>query len=73
MYIQYWCIDGKYKIYVARLKNGGKERALVSFSTRFSPSHIHSIFTVNTPILYLSCNEICKKMLIIVVPVRGVA
>jgi hypothetical protein len=23
-YIQYWCIDGKYRIYVARLRNGGK-------------------------------------------------
>ena len=22
--IQYWCIDGKYRIYVARLRNGGK-------------------------------------------------
>ena len=23
-YIQYWCIDGIYRIYVARLRNGGK-------------------------------------------------
>ena len=22
--IQYWCIDGKYRIYVARLRNGEK-------------------------------------------------
>jgi hypothetical protein len=22
--IQYWCIDRKYRIYVARLRNGGK-------------------------------------------------
>jgi hypothetical protein len=22
IYIQYWCIDGKYRIYVARLRNG---------------------------------------------------
>ena len=22
--IQYWCIDDKYRIYVARLRNGGK-------------------------------------------------
>jgi hypothetical protein len=27
IYIQYWCIDGKYIIDVARLRNGGK-RAL---------------------------------------------
>jgi len=24
IHIQYWCIDGKYRIYVARLRNGGK-------------------------------------------------
>ena len=66
--MQYWCIDGKYRIYVA--------------------SHIHSIFTVNTPILCLSCNKICQTNVIpsndrndngnpvntsIAVPVRGVA
>ena len=33
----------------------GKERALASLS--------NSIFTVNTPILYLSCIKICKKLL----------
>jgi hypothetical protein len=27
------------------------------------PSHINSIFTVNAPILYLSCNKICKKVI----------
>ena len=32
----------------------GERRALV-------PSHINSIFTVNTPILYLSWNKICIK------------
>jgi hypothetical protein len=60
LYIQYWCIDGKYRIYVARLRNGGKDELLASLSIRFVPSHINYIFTVNTPILYLSCNEICK-------------
>ena len=39
----------------------GEIRALASISIRFVPSHIHSIFTVNTPILYLSCNKICKR------------
>jgi hypothetical protein len=51
------------------------------------PSHINSIFTVNTPILYLSCNKIGKEKLFnlkikikrnpidtaIIVPVRGMA
>ena len=25
MYIQYWCIDGKYRIYVARFRNGNNQ------------------------------------------------
>ena len=33
-----------------------KRQVLASRSIRFMPSHINSIFTVNTPILYLSCN-----------------
>jgi hypothetical protein len=32
-YTQYWCIDGKYRIYVARLRNGGK----MSFSEYVYP------------------------------------
>jgi len=48
--IQYWCIDGKYRIYVARLRNGGK----TSFSESFHPFRAEQI-------LYLSCNKICKK------------
>ena len=42
----------------------GEKRVLASISTRFVSSHIHSIFTVKTPILYLSRNKTCpKKML----------
>ena len=42
----------------------GERRALASFSTCFVPTHINSMFTVNTPILYLSCNKMgTKKML----------
>ena len=67
----------------------GERQALESLSIRFVPSHINSIFTVNAPILYLSCNKLQKKMLFhliikkkdngnpidtsIVVPVRDVA
>ena len=46
------------------LENGvgvGGELLVASLSNRFVPSHINSIITVNTPILYLSCNKICKK------------
>ena len=34
-----------------------KDELLASLSNRFVPSHINSIFTLNTPILYLSCNN----------------
>ena len=34
-----------------------ERRALANLSIHFVQSHINSIFTVNTPILYLSCNN----------------
>ena len=61
IYIQYWSVDGKYRIYLTRLRNGVKDELLASFSSRFAPSQINSIFTVNRPILYLSCNPRCPK------------
>ena len=60
-YIQYWSVDGKYRIYLTRLRNGVKDELLASFSPRFAPGQINSIFTVNRPILYLSCNPRCPK------------
>ena len=60
-YIQYWSVDGKYRIYLTRLRNGVKDELLASLSPRFAPSQINSIFTVNRPILYLSCNPRCPK------------
>ena len=59
--IQYWSVDGKYRIYLTRLRNGVKDELLASLSPRFAPSQINSIFTVNRPILYLSCNPRCPK------------
>jgi hypothetical protein len=47
-----------------RLRNGGKDEFLASLSNRLVPSHINSIFTVNTLILYLSCNTICQKKML---------
>ena len=61
IYIQYWSVDGKYRIYLTRLGNGVKDELLASLSLRFAPSQINSIFTVNRPILYLSCNPRCPK------------
>ena len=60
VYIEYWYIDGVNRINVARLRKGERQ-ALASLSICFVPSHINSIFTVNTPILYLSCNKKFKK------------
>jgi hypothetical protein len=54
--IQYWCIDGKYIIDGARLRNGGKASSSVSLHTIRAEPHI-----LYTPILYLSCNKMCKK------------
>ena len=34
-----------------------KRRSLASLFIRFVPNHLNSIFTVNTSILYLSCNK----------------
>jgi hypothetical protein len=61
IHIQYWSVDGKYRIYLTRLRNGVKDELLASLSPRFEPSQINSIFTVNRPILYLSCNPRCPK------------
>jgi hypothetical protein len=60
IYIQYWCIDGKY---MCQGLETGEILALKGLSIRFMPSHINSLFSVNTLIVYLSCNTICKKML----------
>ena len=40
----------------------GEKRAVASLFIRFVPSHTNTIFTVNTPTLYISCNKIRKKM-----------
>ena len=39
VYIQYWSVDGKYRIYLTRLRNGGERRA---FSESFSPFRAES-------------------------------
>ena len=34
IHIQYWSIDGKYRIYLTRLRNGVKDELLASLSPR---------------------------------------
>jgi hypothetical protein len=41
--IQYWSVDGKYRIYLTRLRNGMKDELLASLSPRFAPSQINLI------------------------------
>jgi hypothetical protein len=36
--IQYWSVDGKYRIHLTRLRNGVKDELLASLSPRFAPS-----------------------------------
>ena len=57
----YWCIDDNYIEFILRGLETGERRTLASLSVRFVPSYIYSIFTVNTPILYLSCIKICTQ------------
>ena len=71
----YW----QFKLYIKYIYNigvltvniefmwGGLERgkrALEGLSPIYKPHHINSIFTINTPILYLSCNKICNFIFI---------
>ena len=42
----------------------GERRALASVSICFVPTHINSMLTVNTPILYLSCNKMGTKQML---------
>jgi hypothetical protein len=74
--IQYWSVNGKYRIYLTRLRNGVKDEFLASLSPRFAASQIDSIFTVNRPILYLSCNPRCPNVALhrrnILIPIQPV-
>jgi hypothetical protein len=62
LYIQYWCIDGKYIIYVARLRNGEMRAFSESFHPFRAEPHKFYIYRQYTN-LYLFCNNIWKKML----------
>ena len=55
-------LQDKYNITVSgSARNGWKDSLKARLSPVSKPRHIHSIFTVNTPILYLFCNKICQK------------
>ena len=53
LYIQYWCIDGKYIIYVARLRNG-ERRAFSEFFHPFrAEPHKFYIYRQYTNIVFI--------------------
>ena len=62
--IQYWCIDGKYRIYVAKLSNGGK----TSFSESFHPFRAEPykfyIYRQYTNIVFILPQNLHKKNVI---------
>jgi hypothetical protein len=88
IYIQYWCIDGKYRIYVTRLRNGGKTSFSEFFHLFRAEPHESCIYHQYTNIVFILQQNLSKKNVIlfnnkkkitetpidtsIVVPVRGV-
>jgi hypothetical protein len=63
IYIQYWCIDGKYRMYVARPRNGGK----TSFQGVFPFVSCRATYILCWPSIYQYCIypeiKFAKKML----------
>ena len=51
--MQYWCIDGKYKIYVARFRNGGKMSFRESFHPFRAETHTFYIYHQYTNIVFI--------------------
>jgi hypothetical protein len=51
--IQYWCIDGKYRIYVARLRNGRKTNFNKSFHPFRVEPHKFYIYRQYTNIVFI--------------------
>jgi hypothetical protein len=51
--IQYWCIDGKYRIDGVRLRNGGKASSSVSFHPIRAEPHILYIYRQYTNIVFI--------------------
>jgi hypothetical protein len=53
LYIQYWCIDGKYIIYVARLRNGERRAFSESFHPFRAEPHKFYIYRQYTNIVFI--------------------
>ena len=62
--IQYWYIDGKYRIYVARFRNGGK----MSFSESFHPfrteQHKFYIYRQYTNIVFILQEDLQQQKML---------
>ena len=53
MHIQYWCIDGKYRIYVARFRNGGKTSFSEFFHLFRADPHKFYVYRQYTNIVFI--------------------
>ena len=66
IHIQYWCIDGKYRIYVGGLENWGKTTCSESFHLFRAESHKFYIYRQYTNIvfteqtIFITCELICS-------------
>jgi len=63
-YIQYWCIDGKYRIYAARLRNGRKASFSESFHPFCAEPHKFYIYHQYTNIVFI-LKKVAKKSYLI--------
>ena len=61
LYIQYWCIDGKYRIYVARLRNWGKTSFSECFHSFSAEPHKFNI-NFNTLVQIIDIFIVYKKI-----------
>jgi hypothetical protein len=52
-YIQYWCIDGKYRIYGTRLRNGERRAFSESFQPFRAEPHTFYMYRQYTNIVFI--------------------
>jgi hypothetical protein len=65
--IQYWCIDGKYRIYVARLRNRGKMSFSESFQKfKYVKYGFQAPFKKSNLEIYIRCTKVIWLSLMLI-------
>jgi hypothetical protein len=64
--IQYWCIDGKYRIDVVRLKNGGKANSSESFYPFRAEPQTFYIYCQYTNIVFILQQNLHQQKMLLV-------